>query len=587
MSRRAEPYCFPRDEASSWGRIRRYAVPRWMIERATERRLAGDWPGACAAAGVDIAFDPAEVAREYGEPVAAALEDDLRHLAPDLLRWHLPRWLGGRTTLATDRTVVLAGYGPPARDGGSPGAPYLHVTTPAMIDGPQRISLRFQAVECAQASGVFGRRTDDWTTARHLWDTRRAAELRQRYGGGDRAPFFRTDGGLLETHELPTAEPGAGDPAARAEWVALIQQNGTLAEAFAAAGIELDLTAPAASRWYRVDPEAVLRNLALDLTRLEPEVRRLADAGVGDRFQITDGWRSSALFELTDRGPLGRLKVRVVERNDAQDVAVLPEALWRRLPDLDLLRTGGIAPQGLHPLVAAALFPDLVPAGPAGPPGPGSPAAVPVRCRGEWHEVAFRGGRLDMPHSEEEQQRERALHAFGGTVAGCFAVQHAATSGTGRLPKALRAQRRELFLRAQHGDTPGVLELLDAGVDPRVRDGGGRTLLHVLHLLDHEPLLPRLLSAGLDLEAKDHRDRTPLFVAVNDAGSKALVEALIDAGARIDAVDQTELSLAQVVRKYRRADLRFLHDRVRAEHPGIGADWWNEWHEDEDEEQDR
>jgi ankyrin repeat protein len=148
---------------------------------------------------------------------------------------------------------------------------------------------------------------------------------------------------------------------------------------------------------------------------------------------------------------------------------------------------------------------------------------------------------------------------------------------------------RDLFLRAQHGDTHGVLELLDAGVDPRVRGAGRRTLLHVLHLLDHEPLLPRLIEEGLDLEARDHRDRTPLFVAVNDGGSRALVEALLAAGARIDVVDDAEYSLAQVVRRFRRADLAFLAERVREEHPGLGADWWdemmdnNEDHEDEDE----
>jgi hypothetical protein len=54
-------------------------------------------------------------------------------------------------------------------------------------------------------------------------------------------------------------------------------------------------------------------------------------------------------------------------------------------------------------------------------------------------------------------------------------------------------------------------------------------------------------------------------------------------------VDDAEYSLAQVVRRFRRADLAFLAERVREEHPGLGADWWdemmdnNEDHEDEDE----
>lgn len=66
-----------------------------MIERATASRLAGDWRGACAAADVDITFELSEVADHCGDDVATALEDDLRHLAPDLLRWYLPRPLGG------------------------------------------------------------------------------------------------------------------------------------------------------------------------------------------------------------------------------------------------------------------------------------------------------------------------------------------------------------------------------------------------------------------------------------------------------------------------------------------------------------
>ncbi|MEU6507573.1 ankyrin repeat domain-containing protein [Streptomyces sp. NPDC046942] len=577
MSARGELRCFPRDEAASMRRIRRYAVPRWMIERATACRLAGDWQGACAAANVDVTFDLAEVAEHCGDDVAAALVDDLRHFAPDLVRWHLPRVLGGRTTLATGTTVVLARYRPKAAGEGRLTTPYLHVTTPAMVDGPQRIALRFSTVESEQTAGVFGQFTQDWRSARHLWDARHAAELRERCGGGaDRPPFFHADATPRGTDELPTADPGDSDPAARTEWATLLHQRGETQAAFAAAGIELDLTPPQQQGWYHADPEQLVSGLALDHTRLEPEVRRQVAEGVGDRFLIGAHWRTFILLEPRDAGGL---LARAVDRDEVKGEPFLAEALWRRLPDLDLMRAGGVAAQDLHPLVREALFPALqVPQGPVGPPGPAVPPPVRVRCRGEWHEVAFRpGDLLRMPHSDEEQQRERAMRAFGGAVAGCFAVEQTWTSGEGRLPKALRAGRQELFLRAQHGDTPGVLELLDAGVDPRVRDASGRTLLHVLNLLDHETLLPRLLAEGLDLEARDRRERTPLFVAVNDLGSKALVEALVAAGARLDVTDQDELSLAQLVRRYKRPDLAFLRERVEAEHPGVGAEWWDEY----------
>ncbi|WP_217129007.1 ankyrin repeat domain-containing protein [Streptomyces sp. AC558_RSS880] len=577
MSGRPELPCFPPEEAASWRRVRRYAVPRRMIERATERRTAGDWRGACAAAGVDVDIDLPEVAEHCGDDVAAALADDLRHLVPDLVRWHLPRVLGGRTTLDTDRTVVLARYRPVRAGEGPRSTPYLHLTTPAMLEGPQRITLRFRTVADEKSAGVFGSPTEDWRYARHLWDARHTAELRERCGGGtERPPFFHTDGRPRRTDELPTADPGPGDAAARAEWVTLLHQKGEVEAAFTAAGIEVDLTPPAGGPgWYRADPTELLGRLALDHTRLEREVRRLKDEGVGDRFLVVGDWRTRILLEPTATG----LGVRAVDRGEAKGVPFLAGALWRRLPDLDLLHVGGVEPEHLHPLVREALFPDLrVADGTGGPPGPAVPEPVRVRCRGEWHEVGFRpGGLLRMPHSDEEQQRERALRAFGGAVAGCFAVEQTWASGDGRLPKALRAQRQDLFLRAQHGDTHGVLHLLDAGVDPRVRDASGRSLLHVLHLLDHEPLLPRLLAAGLDLEARDQRDRTPLFVAVNDGGSRALVEALLAAGARIDVEDQMELSLAQVIRRYKRSDLAFLRKRVREEHPGLGADWWDEY----------
>ncbi|MFC4329130.1 ankyrin repeat domain-containing protein [Streptomyces andamanensis] len=581
MSPRPAPPCFSTEEAAARRRIRRHAVTRTTIEQATGRRLAGDWRGACAAARVDLALDLAEIASHCGRDVADALTDDLRHLVPDLLHWHLPRLLGGWTTLDTGRTVVLARYRPvdPAERPGT--TPYLYVTTPAMREGPQRVALRFRTVEDERAPGVFGPRTEDWRHARHLWDARHTAALRERCGGAhDRLPFLRPDGTPRAVDELPTADPGPGDPAARAEWITVLHQRGECHAALAAAGVDADLTPPPQGfRWYRSDPEAFLGRFALDHTRLEREVRGSAEAGAGHRFLLGSDSRTHLLLETPPSGGTG-LRARLVDRTKAQGVPLLAEARWRRLPDLDLLRDGGITAEHLHPLVRDALFPALrATGGPGGPPGPGAPAPVRVRCRGAWHEVGFQpgGGLLRMPHSDEEQRREQALRAFGGAVTGCFAVRQTWTSGEGRLPKALRAQRRELFLRAQHGDTHGVLALLDLGMDPGVRDASGRTLLHVLHLLDHETLLPRLLAHGLDLEARDRRERTPLFTAVNDGGSRALVEALVAAGARLDVVDESAFSLAQIIRRYRRTDLAHLRERVHAEHPDLGVAWLDRW----------
>ncbi|MFE3760892.1 ankyrin repeat domain-containing protein [Streptomyces sp. NPDC059104] len=582
------------EAAASWLRVRRYAVPAWMIERATRHRLAGDWRAACAAASVEIGFDPAALASRHGAAVADAVTEDLRHLAPDLLRWHLPRVQGGRTTLAPSRRVLLASYAPDGGPRRGRGVPVLHVTTFGMVDGPQRLRL-----ECAPLSPdhTAGSRidwtTEDWTAARHFWDVRRTAELRSRYGPADRLPFFRPDGTPLVDGELPTADPGPADPAARAEWAAVLSARGEFAEAFAVSGTELDLGVPDRARSI-TSPERALASLAAsgpDPARLLSEVRLLAAAGAGNRYRYVPDWRCRVLLELPGAGDLpvrdadagAPLRLRLAEPDDLRGVPRLPEYAWRPLPDLQLLRTGRIAPRALHPLVAAALFPGSDPA--EGPSGPAAPRPVRVRCTGVWHEVRSRGGVLDMPHTAQEQQRENALRAFGGTISGCFAVRESWTSGEGRLPRALRDERRDLFLRAVHGDAPGVLQLLDAGVDPHVRDAKGRTLLHMLPHLEHEELLPRLLAAGLGLETEDGPGRTALLAAVRDGGTAELVRALIEAGARLDVTDEAEMSLSQLVRRFRRDDLTFVRELVDERYPDIGADYFDEYMEWRDEEE--
>ncbi|MFF7145874.1 ankyrin repeat domain-containing protein [Streptomyces nodosus] len=590
MTPRPVPAAFPRDEQSSWRRIRRHAVPRWMIEQSERRRRAGDWAGACAVCLVDVTFTLEDISRTHGGQVAVRLEEDLRHLVPDLVRWHLPRALGGRTTLATARTVVLAEYG--TNDA------QLHLTTPAMTKGPQRVSLRFGKPRPGTGPYRSAPGAEDWTVARHLWDARYAHELRERCGGGpDRAPFFLPDGTLRDPARLPVEDPGPDDIAARTEWITLLRERDGVEAGFAAAGIGLDLAPVKINKWHEREPLPIVERLALDLAGLDRELRRITARTGDERWLVAGDWSSVVLLERG--GPGGHLKARVVGRAGTEGTPALAQGVWRRLPDLDLLRVGGVEPAQLHPLVAASLFPRLpVGEGPVGPPGPDVPQPARVRCRdAAWHQLTVREGRLDMPHTEEEQRREQAMRAFGGAVTGCFAVQQAWRSGEGRLPKALRLQRQELFQCVEHGDTPSVLALLDAGMDPHIRDARGRTLLHVLHLLDHEALLPRLLKAGLGLEAKDRQGRTPLYSVVQDGGSRALVEALLTAGARIDVVapvdaySKMDLSLAQTIRRYKRTDLDFLAQRVRAEHPGVGDEWWDEYHDayvdaDEDEDAD-
>src|SRR5918997_362161 len=93
------------DRLPCWRRVREFAVPPSMIDKATARREAGDWAGACAAARFDVDLDLSATPRD----LAVELRDDLRHLAPDLLRWHLPR-IPPDGLLRPGLTAALARY---------------------------------------------------------------------------------------------------------------------------------------------------------------------------------------------------------------------------------------------------------------------------------------------------------------------------------------------------------------------------------------------------------------------------------------------------------------------------------------------
>jgi hypothetical protein len=547
---------------AEWRRIRRYAVPRWMIEEATESRLAGDWEGACRAARVKVEVDLRSLSRLHGSRVRNAVQEDLRHLAPDLLRWHLPRPRVRSTMLAPNRAIVLVRYG----------RRLLHVVTPSILEGPQHLTLRLGPVETGPGLAFT---VEDWTRFRHLWDVRHHGELLERYGGGrGRAPFFHPDGTPLAEEEL--GDPGTG-PAGLTERVTLLQDAGEPMAALEAAGIHirpLDERSPSQwdepwdGPWHAGTAPETLATLAP--TRILPELEQVG----GHHWRIDP--HSGLVVVLNRRGP--RPGVHMGRRyGDIRDLPLLPEPAWRRLPDLDLLRTGRITPEELHPLVRSALFPARPAAeGPVGPPDPEPAGTVRVRCRGEWHIVQVQSnGTLRITHSTQERERESAMRALGGQVRGCFAVLHTWETGTGRLPRRLRAQRQELFMRALHGDAPGVLRMLDQDASPFVRDGRGRTLLHYVHMLDHIELLPRLLDAGLDLEARDRLGRTPLLSAVAEYGMEEVIRALVTAGARTDAVDFKGWSVYNLIDRTQRTDLAWLEQHpeekrrgVRAEPPG-------------------
>jgi hypothetical protein len=168
-----------------WQRVREFAVPPPMIETATARRTVGDWAGSCAAARVDADLNLATATRTYGREFTATLRDDLRHLAPDLLRWHMPR-ISPDGLLRPGLTVSLARYRP--LHGGA-----VHLvarTPPGWADAGQRISL---ALWDSSDPGRDVRphphpRPDPrfrLDLHRHLWDVRRVGELRDRSPASD------------------------------------------------------------------------------------------------------------------------------------------------------------------------------------------------------------------------------------------------------------------------------------------------------------------------------------------------------------------------------------------------------------------
>lgn len=460
-----------------WRTVRRYAVPRWMIEQATSCRLAGDWRGACDAAGVD-GPDLARVRREHGAAVAGRVEDDLLHLAPDLLRWHLFRAFPALTPLPA--TVALTVYGRPAlhvrpKHPGTP-SPRLELVVDA-LGGDQRLSL---------------------ADARERWDSRCAPGLLARCGGYDgHLPGFTVTGDRLP-------EPSWTDR----ERILAAQDAGDWALAWSLAGFDVEPLLAEVRRGHWI--ESLLRAGRYDL----PELRAAAGARRGPFVARPGAQYGPPLLIDAD--------LRVWHRSGPVTPPELPAVRVERPVDFDLVRHGMLPLEQLHPLVGDALFPGLA--------GlfEGPPAAVPdlspvrVRCQGEWHVLG------DHHHSAEETRRELTLRALGGApLRGCFAARAGWRHTDAWTPKVLRQRRREIVERAVHGDGPALVAWLDAGLDPHLRDQRDRTLLHLIAWLpDPGPVMARLRHAGIDPQARDRDGRTPLEHALAEGGSPAAVAAL-------------------------------------------------------------
>ncbi|MFI6648171.1 hypothetical protein ACIBI8_11135 [Streptomyces sp. NPDC050529] len=394
-----------------WLRVREFAVPPSMIETATARRRAGDWAGACAAAGIDVDFRPRSLARTHGSELAARVRADLRHLVPDLLRWHLPR-IAPHGLLRPGLTIPLTRYEAEDPDDWDP----VHLvvrTPPAWADAGQRVSL---ALWDGTRSDAGTRRHPHPRPSRrfrldlhrHLWDARRTDELRIRSGAGH-SPARAVAPALLD--RVPPGRRCAVD------------------------------------RWAA---EAALL--------LEAE----AEAGPAGTFAVRFGGRHRLLLGLgADGDRPGPPTLRIAEASP--DLAgavppVLPDAATWALPDLELIRSGVLEAGRLHPLVVSALVPEHARAGSArSPDGTGQPRLVD--CGGAQHRIGLVDGVLvPLDHDPAELHREELLAALTGTPMPCLQVIDEAH----RRPDCLTGVRERL----DHGDIAGALAVVEGLLGP-------------------------------------------------------------------------------------------------------------------------
>ncbi|MFD8686645.1 hypothetical protein [Streptomyces sp. NPDC059651] len=436
---------------SFWLRVREFAVPPSMIETATARRRSGDWAGACAAAGIDVDVRPRALARTHGRELAARVRVDLRHLVPDLLRWHLPR-IAPHGLLRPGLTIPLARYEAEEPDGRD--TVHLVVRTPpAWADAGQRISL---ALWDGTRSEAGTRRHPHPRPSRrfrldlhrHLWDARRTDELRIRSGAA-RPPADTVDPALLD----------------------------------------------------RVPPGL---RCAVDRWAAEASLLLAAEAGTDGTFTVRLGGRHRLLLDLGagDRpGPRAPRIAEVLPDRAGSAPPVLPDAATWALPDLELIRSGALEADRLHPLVVSALVPGHVPTGPARiPDGAGRPRLVD--CGGAQHRIGLVDGVLvPLDHDPAELHREELLAALTGTPMPCLQVIDEAH----RRPDCLTGVRERL----DHGDITGALAVVEGLLGPGaiLRSGPLRDELETaaLRRITYGLFRADLVGAGPGRSRAEHR----------------------------------------------------------------------------------
>lgn len=460
---------------------RRFGIPPTLIAAATRRRTSGDWRGACAAADVEVQVDLNAVLTRHGADITASLLGDLRTLAPDLLRWHFPRASHGSGRLLSGLVVPLARYphqGGGGRRGGS--ALTLVAATPdyALAAG-ERIVLTTMAPRRAAVS---------------------AKDSLQRYSFADQRMFWDSScaGGLVD---LCATRRGA-------QQITGLQDAGQVFEAWTAAGFT-PIASSSASLNHR------FAGVPVNLPGLAGRVRASLP-GVG-AAAIRFGGGAIVLRGL-DGCEGSPTSAQVVPSQVARPLPTVPDAVWMRPVDVDLLRFDLLRPDELHPLVAAALVPETTAAEPASPQAaatrltddwlyrdvpratssavlPDGAAEVRVQCGPDLHRIVQRDRRWQVVDHQSVETRESLVTLLGGPMNPCFSAAH--YLNTGRHVIELAEQLLE------HGRIAEVVDVLCQHADSAATASDyefedGRTLKDALDALnDRTRKLRQILSGDL------------------------------------------------------------------------------------------
>jgi ankyrin repeat protein len=110
-----------------------------------------------------------------------------------------------------------------------------------------------------------------------------------------------------------------------------------------------------------------------------------------------------------------------------------------------------------------------------------------------------------------------------------------------------------------------VRALLDVPADATAVDGDECSALHLMRCTEAETVVPWLIAAGLDVNARDGMGRTPLLAMFYSAAPAQAFQAVLAAGADPTAVGEyDERGVGDLIDDCQRDDLEFLREAWKA-----------------------